>query len=171
MKRSRLWLAAGLPLVLAACGGGDAEMEDAAVVETADTAAMATTPPAGMPMDTGMAAGGMMGGTVQMSPVGTSGVSGQAVLTDMNGQTQVVVTLTGATGTHQGHIHQGTCDAPGSVVAPLEPVTAGANASSTSTVAVPIATVMNGQHIIAYHEAGGEPGAPIVCGAIPQHSM
>lgn len=175
MKTTRLWLLAGLPFALVACGGNDtdAETDAGAVMETADTAAMAPMPPAA-PMDT--AATAMAGGdTVQLSAVGGSGVGGQAVLTDMSGQTQVMVMLTGTsgTGTHQGHIHQGTCAAPGEVVAPLQPITADGSGGGTmtATVPVPMATVMNGQHIIAYHEAGGNPGSPVVCGAIPQHSM
>jgi hypothetical protein len=28
---------------------------------------------------------------------------------------------------------------------------------------------MNGQHIVVYHEAGGTPGAPVACAAIPAH--
>lgn len=169
MNRSKLVALGCLPLVLAACGGGDdVAVEDTGpVVETVDTTGMAAAP---APMDTGMAAGM---NTVQMNPVGNSGVSGEAALSDANGQTQVAVTLTGTTGTgtHQGHIHQGTCDSPGQVVAPLQPITAGASASSTSTASLPMSTVMDGRHIVVYHEAGGSPGSPIVCGAIPQHAM
>ena len=174
MKTTRLWLLLGLPLALAACGGDDTEAETdvGAVTETIDTAATSAMPAA--PVDTGMSA--MAGAdTVPLAAVGGSGVGGQAVLTDASGQSQVMVTLTGTTGTgtHQGHIHQGTCDAPGAVVAPLQPITADGSGggSMTATVPVPMATAMNGQHVIAYHEAGGNPGSPVVCGAIPSHSM
>ena len=70
-------------------------------------------------------------------------------------------------------MHTGTCDSPGEVVVPLESVSVDATGAgtSTSTVQVPLATVMNGQHIVAVHEAGGNPGNPIACAAIPQHSM
>ncbi|HEV2146677.1 MAG TPA: CHRD domain-containing protein [Longimicrobiaceae bacterium] len=170
MKRSRLWMLALAPLALTACGGGEADAEADREAVLKDTSAVTVSPVEGAaPADPGMAMGGE--NTVQLNPVGNSGVSGQAMLSDMNGQTQVRVTLTGAKGTHQGHIHQGTCDSPGPPVAPLEPVDATGGSSSTATVQVPMSTVMNGQHIIAYHEVGGNPGATIVCGSIPQHSM
>lgn len=173
--RSKLWLLACLPLALAACGENDPDVDtdEAVVLETADTGAMATMPPpAAMPMDTGMA----MHNQVMMNPVGNSGVSGSATLADANGQVQVAVQLTGfqPNTAHAGHIHQGTCDSPGSVVAPLQEITAGADGagSMTTTVQVPMNTVMNGQHIIAYHERGGEDhGPPVVCGSIPAHQM
>ena len=179
--RSKLWLLACVPLALAACGENDPDVDndEAVVLETADTGAMATVPPAGMPMDTGMMAGmdtTAMHNQVMMNAVGNSGVSGTAMLADASGQTQVAVQLTGfqPNSAHAGHIHQGTCDSPGSVVAPLQEVNADATGagSATSTVQVPLNTVMNGQHIIAYHERGGEDhGAPVVCGSIPAHQM
>ncbi|HEX2191454.1 MAG TPA: hypothetical protein VHG51_21260 [Longimicrobiaceae bacterium] len=174
MNGTKLWLLACLPLALAACGMNDtdAEEDDPTDGAAADTMAAATFPPPA-PMDTAAGAAAPM--TVQMSPVGSSGVSGQANLMENASQTQVAVQLTGMqpNSRHAGHVHQGTCDAPGSVVAPLPEITANSTGDGTATeqVAVPLATVMNGQHIIVYHEAGGNPGAPVVCGAIPGHSM
>lgn len=173
MKMLRIGSVAALGLTLAACGTGDT---DTAVV--GDTAALGTPPPAttpatGMPMDTGMA--GMGAQTVEMQALANSGVTGRASLTESGTQTQVMVQLMGTPGntTHQGHIHQGTCASPGSVVVALQPITTDATGagSMTTAVDVPIATVMNGQHIVAYHEAGGNPGQPVVCAAIPQHMM
>jgi hypothetical protein len=118
-----------------------------------------------------MAGATAMGGAVMMNAVGTSGVTGQAQFMEHGaGQTMVTVNLTAQGGsTHSGHIHTGTCDAPGAVVVPLQDVTlANGTGSSTSTIEVPLATVMNGQHIVAYHQSSGDnPGAPVVCGAIP----
>ena len=178
MRASRLWYLACLPLVVAACGGGDEE-ETAA---TADTGAV-TTAPAPAPMDTGGMAAGMDTGmaaaggmnSVTLSPVGNSGVSGTATVTEQGAQTVVALNLMGApgAGTHAAHIHTGTCDSPGAVVAPLQSVSVDASGTGTSTTTldIPMATVMNGQHIVAAHEAGGSPGSPVVCGAIPAHSM
>lgn len=172
MKSTRLWALAALPFALAACGGADEEVAvgdaDAVAVVPADGSMPATT----MPADTGMGAT-PMAGMVTMNPVGSSGVSGQAQFMDHGGgaETMVMVNLTAPSGssTHAGHIHQGTCDAPGEIVVPLQDVTlANGTGSSSSTIQVPLATVMNGQHIVAYHESAGDnPGAPVVCGSIP----
>jgi hypothetical protein len=54
-------------------------------------------------------------------------------------------------------------------VAPLTPITTDASGAGEQTgeVAVPLATVMDGNHIILYHEVGGEPGNPVACAPIP----
>lgn len=169
MRTNRFWALAVIPFALAACGGdaetGDLEGDTLAVVPPPVDVGPTTTP---MPGDTAMAA---QGTAVAMNAVGGSGVTGQAQIMDHGqGQTMVIVTLNGqGSSTHSGHIHQGTCDSPGEVVVPLEDVTlANGTGSSTSTVNVPMADVMNGQHIVAYHEsAGANPGAPVVCGQIP----
>lgn len=171
MRSTRLWALAALPFALAACGGADEEVAvgdaDGVAVVPAEGAAPVTP----MPADTGMGATTPVAGTVTMNPVGTSGVSGQAQFMEHGGtETMVMVNLTAqGNSTHSGHIHQGTCDAPGEVVVPLQDITlANGTGSSSSTIQVPLATVMNGQHIVAYHESAGEnPGAPVVCGAIP----
>lgn len=172
MRPTRLWVLAALPFALAACGGGDDAAEE--TTDTAATAApmdSAATTAAPMPADTGMGGAQAMGGAVAMNAVGSSGVTGQAQFMDHGGgQTMVTVTLTaqGST-THSGHIHKGTCDSPGEVVAPLQDITlANGTGNSTSTVPAPLATVMNGEHIVAYHQGQGESaGAPVVCGQIP----
>lgn len=160
MKTSRLWTLAGLPLLLAACGGeveeADVALEDPAVVV------------APAPMDTGMA--GMVN-TVALQPLNDSGTTGEATLNPMDGQVQVMVRLMGAPeGERPGHIHSGTCDNLGGVVQPLEPVVVGADGTGTSTSTVPLdmATLTGGQHVINYH---GEGGTPIACGPITAHQM
>lgn len=167
MKLSRGYLLLALPIALSGCGGDD----DATVEIAGDTSAfdaamsdpMVTTP---APVDAAP-----MDGAVMLAAVGGSGVTGQATLTEQGAQTQVMVQLTGlsGSGTHPGHIHQGSCDPLGAVVVPLQDVTAAnGSGSSTSTISVDMATAMNGQHVIAYHS---ETGTPIVCGAIPGHTM
>jgi hypothetical protein len=172
MKATRLWALAALPFALTACGGGDDEAAEGTATDTT-TATMsmdsATTTP--MATDTGMGGAQAMGGAVTMNAVGNSGVTGQAQFMDhAQGQTMVTVNLTAqGNTTHSGHIHTGTCDAPGDVVAPLQDITlANGTGSSSSTVPAPLATVMNGQHIVAYHaSSGANPGAPVVCAQIP----
>lgn len=176
MKATRFWALAALPFALTACGGGDeaaeggADTTAAATTMTDTTTAAATT----MSADTGMAGATAMGSAVTMNAVGTSGVTGQAQFMEHGaGQTMVTVNLTAqGNSTHSGHIHTGTCDAPGEVVAPLQDVTlANGTGSSSSTLQIPLSTVMNGQHIVAYHQGqGADAGAPVVCGQIPAQS-
>jgi hypothetical protein len=114
---------------------------------------------------------GGMATTVALTAVGESGVSGELILTPAGGETEVSVTLSGLepNSTHPGHIHEGTCSAPGSVVAPLGEITADATGSGTMTTSVPVATatVTAGNHIVQYH---GEGMAPIACAEIV-HTM
>lgn len=170
MNTTRLWVLAALPFALAACGGGDDEAASGADTTAASMDTMTTTTSTTMPADTGMSGAQPMGSAVTMNAVGTSGVTGQAQFMDHSGGTMVTVNLTAqGNTTHSGHIHTGTCDAPGEVVAPLQDVTlANGTGSSSSTLQIPLATVMNGQHIVAYHQGqGANAGAPVVCGQIP----
>ncbi|HEV2146676.1 MAG TPA: hypothetical protein VGR37_04600 [Longimicrobiaceae bacterium] len=177
MKGSRLWTLALAPLVLAACGANDTEGEEDDPLDR--EAEVAATDPAvvAVPVDTMAAAGaGAMHDQVTLNPVGGSGVSGTATLAEQGAQTQVAVQLTGLqpNSAHAGHIHHGTCESPGNAVAPLQDITADAGGAGTmtATVAMPTSTVMNGQHIVAYHEsAGPNHGPTIVCGAIQGHAM
>lgn len=175
MKLSRYWLLLGLPLALGACGMNDTEAEEDDPTDgaAADSAAAAAVP---APAVTGTAPAAMAPQMVPMAAVAGSGVSGEATLTEAAGQTQVAVRLAGfqPSSAHSGHVHQGTCDAPGAPVAPLQDITADASGAgtATSTVAIPTSVAMNGQHIVAYHQAAGENmGPPVVCGAIPGHAM
>lgn len=159
-----------LALALAVAGCGERGEEDA--VAGADTTAARGEDAAAAP-----AAGAADAGTteVTLAPVGGSGVSGGATLSEQGERVQVTVRLSGLrpNGTHAGHVHEGTCDSPGAVVAPLLDVSADASGSGTSTslVAAPVSTVMDGRHVVVYHEAGESPGAPAVCGAIPARRM
>lgn len=172
MKNTRLWMMA-LPLALAACGGGDdnqgpAADSTAAVTASSDSATAAATQPAG---DSAMGGAQGVGGGVAMNPVGNSGLSGQAQFMEHGqGQTMITITLNGqGNGPRAGHVHQGTCDNPGQVVAPLQDVVlANGTGTSTTTVSVPYPDVVNGQKIVAFHTgAGDNPGPPAVCAQIP----
>lgn len=169
MKNSKLLLLA-VPLVLAACVAEE-PADDTAMADIDAPAGDMMPPPA---MDTGMMmAGGEMAGMgsqIAINAVNNSGVSGNVELTPEGNQTRVMVNLVGApSGEHKGHIHEGTCANLGTVVQPLEDIDA--SGSSTTTVNIPAATVMNGQHVIAYHVAGGDPGQPIACADIPSKAM
>lgn len=166
MRKANLWVLAGMSVMLAACGGGD----DVAV----QTEEMPMTEPAVPVTDPAM--GGSMGAmatTVTMQPLRDSGVTGEATVTPQGAQTEVMVRLTGlqAGGEHPGHIHAGTCDNVGAMVAPLQPITAGDDGTGTMTATAEIDpnAAMDGNHVVQYHQAGGGPG--IVCGPIMAHQM
>ncbi len=174
MNAIRLCALATLPLALAACGGGDDTAggnDTTSVLSLPDSGATPATP--GAAPDTGNAMPGAqsLGGAVTMNAVGSSGITGQAQFMEHGqGQTMVTITLNGqGDGPRSGHIHEGTCDSPGRVVAPLLDVTlANGTGTSTTNVTIPYATAVNGQHIVAYHTgAGDNPGPPAVCGQIP----
>ena len=167
MKIAPRWTLLALPLALAACGGDEEVETEMPAEDMAMEAPMAGMDTAGM---AGMEGG--MPATLAMMALNESGVTGQATVTPSGNQLQVMVQLSGLTeGAHPGHIHQGTCESPGSVVAPLQEISAGADGTGnmTTTVDVDPMTAMDGQHIVAYHPAGG--GPPVVCGQIPQHQM
>ena len=113
-----------------------------------------------------------MSQTAQFQEVGQSGITGDVRLAERGAQTEVAVNIRGAAsaGNMPGHIHSGTCDAIGSVVQPLEPVSvdAGGSGSATSTVNLNAMSVMDGQHIVVYH---GSDGTPVTCAPVPTHTM
>jgi hypothetical protein len=149
---------------LAACGGDD----------TADDVWMDTDAPPAATADPAMDHSGMGEMTAQFVEVDGSGASGTVRVSADGAGTRIVAMVMGAgAGVHQGHIHSGTCAQRGGAVVPLEPITTDASGTgeATSTVDVPLETVANGQHIVVYHEAGGSPGASVVCADIPAHTM
>jgi hypothetical protein len=159
-----LLAAVALPLSLAACSPDNAAEE---AQEAAEQAAEAVTPTPAPPA--------MAPAMVPFTALGGNTASGQAEIAAEGEQTRVTANITGGqpNGVYQGMIHAGTCEAPGAVVIQLQPITAGADGAgqAVSTVAVAPATAMNGQHTVIYHAAGGSPGEPVLCAAIPAHTM
>jgi hypothetical protein len=165
-------------LMLAACGG-DADDDDVA----ADSTAMSGTPSmgpapgdssmAGMNHDSMAAAAGGAGALTFTAVPGSSatGLSGEAMVTPKGDQSEVMVMVRGAPASAvlQAHVHKGRCGTDEGVAAPLDPVTAGEDGagSSNTTVALPSATVMNGQHYVQVHDPNGSPGAPALCVDVP----
>lgn len=175
MRINRIFMLALVPLTVAAC-----EREAERTGEMADSIAAAPDVNAGqsLAVDTlEVAAGGGMQAAVVLNELRGSGITGEATIApaQASGQTSASVTLRaagGAGGVHQGHIHSGTCTQIGGVVVPLPTVTvAGGTGTASSSVAVDAMSVMDGAHIVVYHEAGGNPGAHVVCGEIPGHEM
>lgn len=165
MKISRLWTLAGLPLLLVACAPAEDDTVD--LDETVLTDTMVA--PEAAPMETDMAG---MEDVVDLMAVNNSGATGEATFTAMGEETQVVLQVADAPAdaTLPAHIHAASCETGGGVEYPLEEVTTDADGmgTSTSTVAAPIATVMNGEHYIQAHDPEG---TPISCGDIPQMGM
>jgi hypothetical protein len=162
MRLAKPVLVAFMALGLYACGDDD---------RTADTAMTTDTVGAGADMPATAERHDQMEGMerINLSGVGGSNVSGEASLAPDGQNTRVMVTLSNATpGEKQGHIHSGTCDNLGPVVFSLEPITVqqGGTGTSTSTVNATPQQIMEGEHLIAYHEAGGTPGRPVVCGNV-----
>lgn len=105
--------------------------------------------------------------TIQIGPQNNSGISGTATLTDMgNGQTQVVVNVTGFTvGTPSPiHIHEGTCATLNPAV--KFPLTNLVDGKSTTMVPVALSAVLAQPHAINAHKSAQEATVYVACGNI-----
>lgn len=148
-------LAALLPLV--ACGGAD----DA---ETEPTDEPMMEEPAEAPAEAGM----MEPITVMMSAKGESGITGEATAMHHADSVAVEVAISGASadGEYPAHVHAGTCDEPGSVLAPLNSlqVTGGSGSSTTELVSSEVPRDQGA--VIQVHLPDGTPAA---CGDMMGH--
>lgn len=173
MKFSRTM---GLALAVALLSACAEEADDTDALEM-DAQSADTLAPAGAGDMMGDEAMAGMQTTVMLNELEGSGVAGEAMISQGTsaGQTSVRVTLnvTGnGSGVHQGHIHQGTCADIGGVAFPLEPVTtSGGTGTATATVDADLMSIMDGGHVVVYHQADQQPGSPAVCGEIPGHMM
>jgi hypothetical protein len=170
------WMAACVPLAIAACG--DSQQNKSGSESTADggttvVADSAMTPgrqeqlPAPVQQNQAMAAQRQF----QLQPVGGSGVSGTVTVVpvDLKGDSvSVSVLVSGGQGggALPAHVHTGACDNIGPVVAPLSSVRVNQNGGGQSStgIAVPIAALEDGRHLVSVHDAGGK---PVACGVIP----
>jgi len=165
MKSINRWAALPLLITLAACGDDRGRVD----LPAGETAVAPATDPGPAPMP---ATAPGMGATIPLQPVGGSAFGGEVMIEDRGNQSEVMVRLTGTPGntTHNGHIHSGRCDGIGGVVMPLQPITTDANGTGSMTTTVELApmAVMDGRHIVVYHDAAGGPAA---CAEIPTHAM
>jgi len=105
--------------------------------------------------------------TIQLGAQNNSNVSGTATLTDLgNGQTRVVVNVTGFTaGTPSPiHIHEGTCAALNPAV--KFPLTNLVGGKSETTVSVALSAILAQPHAINAHKSAQEASVYIACGNI-----
>ncbi len=109
--------------------------------------------------------------TLSLDEVNGSGMSGTVTLTPRGDSTVVELTLNGARAGEsvQSHIHFGTCQAPGGVVAPLHSVQIGSDGSGTSRTTVlrhqlDAARTEHGSLLVQAHSANMRPAA---CADVP----
>jgi hypothetical protein len=104
--------------------------------------------------------------TIDLKELNNSGISGTATLTDNgDGTTHVSIKVTGATGGHPAHIHEGTCDSldPN----PLYPLT-DVNADGVSETDVPVSLddLLAAPYAVNLHESATNLGVYVACGNI-----
>lgn len=110
----------------------------------------------------------------RLSPVNNSGVTGSATLRAVGEQTEILLNVTGITQGNQqlqGSIVRGTCEQPGAVVAPLDPIAVGAGniATLTDTIPLPPTVVLNGGHaLIIKGDNAGPATPPLACSTLPR---
>lgn len=174
MTTLRWWTVLLLPLAACVRGADDPDAEVPAAQPPARAADVAAPggepgPEAAQPDGAQVAAGEVR---LVLRPLNGSSLEGRGQLIPVVNDTRVTVLLTGAhQAVHQGHIHRGSCEDIGEPVAPLQPVTtvAGPEASRwvSSTVDIPLFSLLRDSYVVVYQAAGGNPGAPAACGHIP----
>jgi hypothetical protein len=173
MNRSvMLCLAAALPLLIGACAP---EKERTAFEELSRTADQeegyrtdAPAPVTPVP-ETGHAGTTVTG---SLAEINRSGVSGGVTLTGANGQTQVLLRVSGLQPgvTVTPTLHEGYCDVtPGRVVEQLDQITADGSGGGTATTTAPVppGQVMDGRHSVRIYTGPSEAVPPVACANIP----
>jgi hypothetical protein len=105
--------------------------------------------------------------TLTLAEQAGSGQSGTATLTaDGDEGTRVVVELSNPPGPSQpSHVHSGTCDDIGAVVAPLESVEGG---NAESVVPMSLKELQRGDLIVHAHKSEAESKVSVACAEIPK---
>lgn len=107
---------------------------------------------------------------VIFSPLNDSGVDGSASLRRRGERTDVDIWADGAMGDHPTHIHQGTCDDldpnPEFPLTNVQLRTAGLTGTSSTTVDVPLAELLDEPHLIIIHKSAKDIGTYFACGDI-----
>jgi hypothetical protein len=105
--------------------------------------------------------------TLTLAEQAGSGQSGTATLkADGDERTRVVVELSNPPGPAQpSHVHSGTCDDIGAVVAPLESVEGG---NAESVVSMSLKELRRGDLIVHAHKSEAESKISVACAEIPK---
>ncbi len=105
--------------------------------------------------------------TVELGAVNDSGESGKATLTPVDGQTKVLIELSGAPAdvAQPAHIHQGNCANLGGPAYPLEAVE---NGKSETTIDAKLSDLTAGDFAINVHKSDKEISTYVACGDIPK---
>ena len=168
VRRFMTGCCAGLLVLLAGCGPAApaaVPTVNIPVIPTINIPAAIQTASA-LPGVVGTAAANSM--IVQLAAENSSGEMGTAVLSEVNGQTTVVITVAGepAGASQPAHIHSGQCGATlGAVVYPLTNVV---NGVSTTTVNVTMAKLKSAKYGINGHKSAAEIGTYTFCGNLTQ---
>ena len=113
----------------------------------------------------------------RLSPVNNSGVTGSVSVRGIGERTEIAMNVTGlAPGTPEvsAAIVRGSCENPGAEVAPIGPIPVGPGdiAALTDTVALPPATVLNGEHALVVRGAQAGAGVPpLACSPLPRQEV
>lgn len=103
--------------------------------------------------------------TIDLAELNDSGISGTASLTADGDATVVSIEVTGASGGHPAHIHEGTCDNLNpNPEYPLASVDA--DGTSETTVEVALDDLTGGEYAINLHESDTNLGTYVACGNI-----
>jgi plastocyanin len=103
--------------------------------------------------------------TIDLGELNDSGMSGTATLRANGDQTDVEVSLDGATGGHPAHIHSGTCtDLDPNPAYPLTEIDA--DGKSTTTVDISLEDLQAEPFAINIHKSADEIGVYVACGEI-----
>ncbi|HKG24417.1 MAG TPA: hypothetical protein VKB09_02165, partial [Thermomicrobiales bacterium] len=103
--------------------------------------------------------------TIDLGELNDSGISGTATLRANGDQTDVELSLDGATGGHPAHIHNGTCtDLDPNPAYPLEEVDE--NGKSTTTVDISLEDLQAEPFAVNIHKSADEIGIYVACGEI-----
>jgi hypothetical protein len=113
------------------------------------------------------ATGSADGLTLTLGEQASSGQSGTATLTaDGDARTRVVVELSNPPSVEQpSHVHSGTCDDIGAVVAPLESINDG---RAESVVQMSLKELQRGDLIVHAHKSEAESKVSVACSEIPE---
>ena len=108
------------------------------------------------------------GATYTVSSVGGSGVTGQALVADFDGElTAVAVALDGTTpgAVHPAHFHAGDCGSGGGIEVPLTSIE-GATGLSVTLVDVPYEQITSSDYYLNVHQSPEAMGTIVACGEV-----